>query len=137
MHVFTGSLQALGILLYIMCFYTSPFPNGNKLGILNGKYQIPASPSYPAPLLSLIGTDVRFIGATTVLTLFRALPATESKWETNYLHYRFWIMPTVPSQMSHWERNYTSLDLYLTSWHARRRYMTKVVRTQGAVVMRI
>ncbi|KXS11910.1 kinase-like protein [Gonapodya prolifera JEL478] len=45
---------ALGILLYKLCFYTTPFEDGSRLAILNGKYHVPSSPRYRDEIINLI-----------------------------------------------------------------------------------
>jgi AP2-associated kinase len=38
-------VQALGVLLFVLCFGRLPFAGDSKLQILNGKYEMPATPS--------------------------------------------------------------------------------------------
>jgi hypothetical protein len=38
-------VQALGVLLFVLCFGRLPFAGDSKLQILNGKYEMPAAPS--------------------------------------------------------------------------------------------
>ncbi|KAI9028522.1 kinase-like domain-containing protein [Hyaloraphidium curvatum] len=47
-------IWALGILLYKLCFFGTPFDDGNKLAILNCRYQIPSQPTYSPDLVQLI-----------------------------------------------------------------------------------
>lgn len=49
-------LKALGILLYKLCFYTTPFENGGDRAVLQGSYNIPQTPVYPPLIMNLIGT---------------------------------------------------------------------------------
>lgn len=41
----TGLAQALGVLLFVLCFGRLPFAGDSKLQILNGKYDMPPTPS--------------------------------------------------------------------------------------------
>jgi serine/threonine protein kinase len=47
-------IWALGIFLYKLCFFTTPFEESGKLAILSGKYTIPSTPVYSKNLLVLI-----------------------------------------------------------------------------------
>ncbi|KAJ3393177.1 hypothetical protein HDU84_002525 [Entophlyctis sp. JEL0112] len=46
---------ALGVLLYKLCYYTTPFEEKGKLAILNGRYETPSYPSYSHSMTQLIG----------------------------------------------------------------------------------
>lgn len=45
---------ALGSIFYACCFFVLPFMNQGKLGILNGKYTIPAGHKFSSGIISLI-----------------------------------------------------------------------------------
>ncbi|KAI8930323.1 kinase-like domain-containing protein [Entophlyctis helioformis] len=45
---------ALGILLYKLCYFTTPFEDGGKLAILNVRYTPPSYPQYSPKLMALI-----------------------------------------------------------------------------------
>ncbi|KAH6600672.1 hypothetical protein BASA50_002056 [Batrachochytrium salamandrivorans] len=45
---------AMGILLFKLCFFTTPFEDGGILAILNAHYTIPKFPLYSSKLISLI-----------------------------------------------------------------------------------
>jgi len=47
-------LQALGCLLYRICYFKLAFDGESKLQILNGNYRIPEVPKYSAFITSLI-----------------------------------------------------------------------------------
>ncbi|KAL1922393.1 uncharacterized protein VTP21DRAFT_9932 [Calcarisporiella thermophila] len=49
-----ADIWALGVLLYKLCFYTTPFEDQGQLAILNARYTIPDGPSYSKELLRLI-----------------------------------------------------------------------------------
>jgi AP2-associated kinase len=65
---------ALGVLLYKLCYYTTPFEEHGPLAIVNAKYTFPSFPVYSPPLQHLIGklvlaapagswrTDVKYVG---------------------------------------------------------------------------
>jgi hypothetical protein len=38
-------VQALGVLLFVLCFGRLPFAGDSKLQILNGKYEMPPTPN--------------------------------------------------------------------------------------------
>jgi serine/threonine protein kinase len=46
-------IWALGVLLYKMCYLTTPFENGGILAILNAQYTIPATPAYPSSVTDI------------------------------------------------------------------------------------
>ena len=56
-------IWALGVLLYKLCYYTTPFENGqggvNSLAILNAQYSIPTYPLYSSSLNTLISSMLR------------------------------------------------------------------------------
>jgi serine/threonine protein kinase len=45
---------ALGVLLYKLCFFATPFDDGNKLAILNCRYTVPSQPAYSADVVNMI-----------------------------------------------------------------------------------
>jgi len=47
-------LQALGCLLYRICYLKSAFDGESKLQILNGNYRIPEVPKYTSSIITLI-----------------------------------------------------------------------------------
>ena len=44
----------VGVFLYKLCFFITPFETGGQLAILNVKYQIPSLPQYPKAIISMI-----------------------------------------------------------------------------------
>ncbi len=50
-----ADVWALGVLLYKLCYYTTPFEEHGPLAIVNAKYTFPAFPLYSPPLQHLIG----------------------------------------------------------------------------------
>lgn len=46
---------ALGVLLYKLCYYTTPFEEHGTLAIVNAKYTFPQFPVYSPRLQHLIG----------------------------------------------------------------------------------
>jgi AP2-associated kinase len=52
--VFVIFLQALGCLLYRICYFKSAFDGESKLQILNGNYRIPELPKYSSSITTLI-----------------------------------------------------------------------------------
>lgn len=46
---------ALGVLLYKLCYYTTPFEEHGPLAIVNAKYTFPPYPVYSPLLQHLIG----------------------------------------------------------------------------------
>lgn len=47
-------LQALGCLLFRICYFKNAFDGESKLQILNGNYRIPEVPKYCSPVTDLI-----------------------------------------------------------------------------------
>jgi AP2-associated kinase len=47
-------IWALGVLLYKLCYYTTPFEDGNTLAIINGSYTKPQTPVYSNNIHHLI-----------------------------------------------------------------------------------
>jgi AP2-associated kinase len=52
-----SDVWALGVLLYKLCFYTTPFEERGPLAIQNVHYTIPPYPVYSQNMVSLIGED--------------------------------------------------------------------------------
>lgn len=52
-------IWALGVLLYKLCYFTTPFETEGKLAILNARYIIPPSPIYPKHLTDLIRSTLQ------------------------------------------------------------------------------
>lgn len=50
-----ADVWALGVLLYKLCYYTTPFEEHGPLAIVNAKYTFPGFPVYSPPLQHLIG----------------------------------------------------------------------------------
>jgi AP2-associated kinase len=46
---------ALGVLLYKLCYYTTPFEEHGTLAIVNAKYTFPQYPVYSPAIQHLIG----------------------------------------------------------------------------------
>ena len=51
-----ADIWALGVLLYKLCFYTTPFEEQGPLAILNVQYKMPSYPNYSADIRSLIAS---------------------------------------------------------------------------------
>ncbi|KAJ3299877.1 hypothetical protein HK104_006425 [Borealophlyctis nickersoniae] len=51
-------MWALGVLLYKLCFFTTPFEDSGTLAVLNVRYTMPTYPSYSRELLSIIGEQI-------------------------------------------------------------------------------
>ncbi|KAJ3226362.1 hypothetical protein HDU81_007354 [Chytriomyces hyalinus] len=47
---------ALGVLLYKLCYFVTPFEDKGKLAILNGRYDFPNRPLYSSDITDLIGS---------------------------------------------------------------------------------
>ncbi|CAK5280905.1 unnamed protein product, partial [Mycena citricolor] len=54
-----SDVWALGVLLYKLCYYTTPFEEHGPLAILNVQYRIPPYPVYSTQMNSLIGSMLR------------------------------------------------------------------------------
>lgn len=48
-------MWALGVLLYKLCYYTTPFEEHGTLAIVNAKYSFPQYPVYSPRIQHLIG----------------------------------------------------------------------------------
>ena len=55
-----SDVWALGVLLYKLCYYTTPFEEHGPLAILNAQYRFPPYPVYSAQINALIGAFVSF-----------------------------------------------------------------------------
>lgn len=52
-----SDIWALGVLLYKLCYYTTPFEDQGQLAILNASYKYPSYPVFSDRLKSLIGMN--------------------------------------------------------------------------------
>ena len=50
-----SDIWALGVFLYKLCYYTTPFEDKGTLAILNATFTFPALPSYSTKIKNLIG----------------------------------------------------------------------------------
>ena len=50
-----SDIWALGVFLYKLCYYTTPFEDQGTLAILNATFTFPALPSYSTKIKNLIG----------------------------------------------------------------------------------
>ncbi|TFY73605.1 hypothetical protein EWM64_g10406, partial [Hericium alpestre] len=80
-----SDVWALGVLLYKLCYYTTPFEEHGPLAILNVQYKIPPYPVYSAQLNALIGSMLREHGAQRpsvfeVLNAVHRMRGTKSKF---------------------------------------------------------
>ncbi|KAI0248354.1 hypothetical protein BJV78DRAFT_1284870 [Lactifluus subvellereus] len=87
-----SDVWALGVLLYKLCYYTTPFEEHGPLAILNVQYRIPPYPVYSSQMNSLIASMLREHGAQRptvfeTLNVVHRMRGTKSKF--NY---------TVPSR---------------------------------------
>jgi AP2-associated kinase len=53
-----SDIWALGVLLYKLCYYTTPFEDQGQLAILNASYRFPSHPAFSDRLKKLIGTSL-------------------------------------------------------------------------------
>ncbi len=51
-----SDIWALGVLLYKLCYYTTPFEEQGQMAILNASFKYPAYPSFSDRIKKLIGT---------------------------------------------------------------------------------
>ncbi|KAJ2927672.1 hypothetical protein H1R20_g9412, partial [Candolleomyces eurysporus] len=72
-----SDVWALGVLLYKLCYYTTPFEEHGSLAILNVQYRIPPYPVYSSQMNMLIASMLREHG-TQRPTVFETL---------NHVHY--------------------------------------------------
>ncbi|KAJ7292651.1 hypothetical protein C8J57DRAFT_1160891 [Mycena rebaudengoi] len=80
-----SDVWALGVLLYKLCYYTTPFEEHGPLAILNVQYRIPPYPVYSSQMNSLIGSMLREHGAQRpsvfeLLALVHRLRGTKSQF---------------------------------------------------------
>lgn len=54
-----SDIWALGVLLYKLCYYTTPFEEQGQLAILNASYRFPSYPAFSDRLKKLIGSSPR------------------------------------------------------------------------------
>ncbi|CCA67746.1 related to serine/threonine kinase ARK1 [Serendipita indica DSM 11827] len=57
-----SDVWALGVLLYKLCYYTTPFEEHGPLAILNVQYKLPPYPVYSSGMISLITSILREYG---------------------------------------------------------------------------
>ncbi|KAH8094727.1 hypothetical protein BXZ70DRAFT_947290 [Cristinia sonorae] len=80
-----SDVWALGVLLYKLCYYTTPFEEHGPLAILNVQYKIPPYPGYSQNMNALIASMLREHGAHRptvfeILNHVHALRGTKSRF---------------------------------------------------------
>ena len=55
-----SDIWALGVLLYKLCYYKTPFEEQGQMAILNASFKFPGYPSFSDQIKKLIGTDPLF-----------------------------------------------------------------------------
>ncbi|KAE9409129.1 hypothetical protein BT96DRAFT_581747 [Gymnopus androsaceus JB14] len=83
-----SDVWALGVLLYKLCYYTTPFEEHGPLAILNVQYRIPPYPVYSSQLNALIGSMLREHGTQRpsvfeLLVQVHRLRGTKSQFQYN------------------------------------------------------
>lgn len=68
-----SDIWALGVLLYKLCYYTTPFEDQGQLAILNASYRFPSYPAFSDKLKKLIG----------MLLLEAAVPHSRLTWDNS------------------------------------------------------
>jgi protein-serine/threonine kinase len=73
-----SDVWALGCMLYGLAYHKHPFQETGPLAILAGRYKIPYSPSYPAPLYTVMNQCLQVRPqdrptATQIITYFEAV----------------------------------------------------------------
>ncbi|KAI0082311.1 hypothetical protein K474DRAFT_1671406 [Panus rudis PR-1116 ss-1] len=80
-----SDVWALGVLLYKLCYYTTPFEEHGPLAILNVQYKFPSYPIYSQNMLNLIASMLREHGTQRpsvfeILNHVHALRGTKPKF---------------------------------------------------------
>ncbi|KAF8522851.1 hypothetical protein JB92DRAFT_1670305 [Gautieria morchelliformis] len=80
-----SDVWALGVLLYKLCYYTTPFEEHGPLAILNVQYKIPPYPVYSPQINSLIASMLRELGTQRpsvfeILSLVHRIRGTKSPY---------------------------------------------------------
>ncbi|KAJ7838733.1 hypothetical protein B0H14DRAFT_2513095 [Mycena olivaceomarginata] len=83
-----SDVWALGVLLYKLCYYTTPFEEHGPLAILNVQYRIPPYPVYSQQMNSLIASMLRELGSQRpsvfeLLSIVHRLRGTKSQFTYN------------------------------------------------------
>ncbi|CAE6534419.1 unnamed protein product [Rhizoctonia solani] len=91
-----SDVWALGVLLYKLCYYTTPFEAHGPLAILHVQYSIPGYPVYSKEMNALIGCMLRELGVQRpsvfeVLNVVHRMRGTKSAF--NYTR------PQIPAQI--------------------------------------
>ncbi|KAJ3043994.1 hypothetical protein HDV00_003522 [Rhizophlyctis rosea] len=89
-------MWALGVLLFKICFFTTPFEETGKLAILNVRYTMPTYPSYSRELLSIIALCANYAVYPAIYQI-RQLSATELRRICHNHHIPFYDSDV------HWE----------------------------------
>ena len=81
-----SDIWALGVLLYKLCYYTTPFEAQGQLAILNASFKYPGHPYFSDRLKKLIGMLQSFLDSIMIGTDRRSLYAEgESQISSQYL----------------------------------------------------
>ncbi|CAE6461215.1 unnamed protein product [Rhizoctonia solani] len=98
-----SDVWALGVLLYKLCYYTTPFEAHGPLAILHVQYSIPGYPVYSKELNALIGCMLRELGVQRpsvfeVLNVVHRMRGTKSMFNYTRPQIPAQIQPPQPTQ---------------------------------------
>ncbi|KAG8865474.1 hypothetical protein FRC20_009803 [Serendipita sp. 405] len=106
-----SDVWALGVLLYKLCYYTTPFEEHGPLAILNVQYRIPPYPVYSQNMIALITRILREYG-TQRPTIFEILDTVHRMRGTKS---RFRYAPPPPAVTSAIPRSPDNIVSYRTA----------------------
>lgn len=91
-----ADVWALGVLLYKLCYYTTPFEEHGPLAIVNAKYTFPPYPVYSPVMQHLIGMfpDIRLRIAETSTDHEHTSLSQRSCWWNSLRGVRRWSTST-------------------------------------------
>ncbi|KAJ1991405.1 Ark- serine/threonine protein kinase [Coemansia spiralis] len=100
-----ADIWALGVLLYKLCYFKTPFDNASSLAILNAEYSLPASPVYSKELRHIFQMTLREEPRErpTIYTLTTYVCALRR--EPCQLENKYASPPSSPNDVQHHQRD--------------------------------
>ncbi|KAK5629606.1 hypothetical protein RRF57_005321 [Xylaria bambusicola] len=83
-----SDIWALGVLLYKLCYYTTPFEDQGQLAILNASYRFPSYPVFSDRLKQLIGKWLNIDHRTSHSNIFQ-LPCFEKTRNLDQIYIKY------------------------------------------------
>jgi hypothetical protein len=113
-------IWALGVLLYKLCYFITPFEENGQLAILNCRYDFPQSPQYSDDIKSLISSMLQedpedrpnIVKVCECVCQLRKVPCPLSGFENALKDHESSQKRTIPTELGHRKSNSVTEDVF-------------------------